>query len=544
MEGKGATLDPEKLAARLREAQQQPPGLRKDHADDPPRSSEASPRSFGTASTLDWEDGAEIRARQAYSTLLEMGGIPSRPIREKSEAIQAYRLLMETGGIPSHLIREDPLQSLIGQQSENPVDSHWHQEWKLFEEELREWEEFRNIQQRYPEDAVRQSAEQIQRIRNHDHHLADIWMKLQEWQDFQAEQEEKIHRENTTVDRTRRTIDMQQLQTTSPDLILSGWKHESKFRDLKDQQLQVEIAEERLGLIKQQVSKIILEVNATTMRSSKLHDLVESELKTQARDIIRSIEIIDGKPSRSIESPPPGQHLLSVLQHWENERAQFQRELQAWKKYLRWYDRVYGKAKFSEQIKHQSTKSLTKTNRPCTAVLWRVFFEYHQGCLRESQGGKDFWAKQISLAEQAMDEKVHHIHEYDRSAIRLQIATEPFREDLKYAQHQLPIASRRLQETERRFEWAKAQYAFISAMDDAMGANAEELRNIQLGYPAETVTAMAIGSVGVQSLPTIVSGNGKRRMDTSGDEERLSVVKQARVCGSDVSFLTHQNMEA
>ncbi len=184
---------------------------------------------LGATPTEDPEEELErykLEAKQAYDTLIQMGGRPTRPIRPTpswkkvlvgGELCYRYAEQVETlfydiwyGYEPSPNISLTEADFIAG---------HWREERGRYKEELRRWQEFLDTQQwrrKHRPDFAKEEDTERQRY-PHDPQLTASLKKRTDWKEYQAYFQKGIDRLKRGMKGDRRAVEAIQRKDAEVD---------------------------------------------------------------------------------------------------------------------------------------------------------------------------------------------------------------------------------------------------------------------------------------------------------------------------------------
>ena len=228
--------------------------------DCPPRSSEPPDTEDRTPSPDPPDVSAEKNknwAEEAYNTLIEMGGRPTRQIRPVPPWIKVY-----LGGEhcyrdanPIERIFYDPRWSFTQGPQHSLTEAeyiqyHWIEESERCEEELRRWQDFHDTQrwrrEHRPEFA---RDEDMERQRYpHDPHLTASLKKLKDWKEYQVYFQRRIDRCKKQMEALRQAVEALE-RGEDPQVVWSklytGSCYGRDMRELIERQLEAIAGEEK-----------------------------------------------------------------------------------------------------------------------------------------------------------------------------------------------------------------------------------------------------------------------------------------------------------
>lgn len=347
-------------------------------------------------------------AKEAYDTLIQIGGRSTRPIRPvppwKKVLIQGdlcYRYAEEievlfystwygnSRGLDSGLTEADY------------IVAHWGAECRQFREELRRWQDFLDTQQwrreHRPEFAREENMER-QRY-PHDLHLTASLKKLKDWKEYQVYFQRGINRGKDRIEGARQAVEA--IKRKDPEVVAN--KGKVRGRDDKDwlgfietKREWVAAEEKRLEWVKQQLPAVLSECAASLMEMPASRREMELRSELEAREVFNALVETGGRPTRPIrpvsdrqERDHADEH-LRILCHWQGECSQFEEELGEWKKYQEYRQKKEADRRTEVQLdERQSADSTTQVD------LWKDYRAYQQLEVENAKPWVVFWQRQV-----------------------------------------------------------------------------------------------------------------------------------------------------
>lgn len=136
---------------------------------------DCSRRSTSTASDEELTERDKFNAKQAYDTLIQMGGKPTHRLRSQP----IWKTTLVNGFL---YWRDEELEEDRCELEDNYIGSHWAHERIRFQEELRQWQRFRDFQQRARDGQQDKGTEDNPELQQHvqDQHLAACLTRLKD----------------------------------------------------------------------------------------------------------------------------------------------------------------------------------------------------------------------------------------------------------------------------------------------------------------------------------------------------------------------------
>ena len=220
------------------------------------------------------EERSELEAKQVYTTLVDTGGRPSRPVRPVPDVYDAEHT-------------DQHVHALC----------HWEDECSQFEEELREWKKFLDYRQKKGTDGKTE-------VQLEERQSAESPTQVDLWKDYRAYQHLEVDNAKQWVEFWRRQVE--EFQDTENRCALQGWadtaeRYHSEAEDarsyVEEARKQVGPVEMRLQWVEQQLSALLAECAVSSAEVS-----TSDHLETQAITPKRSSRLGQLKGLRSDRS--------------------------------------------------------------------------------------------------------------------------------------------------------------------------------------------------------------------------------------------------
>ena len=202
---------------------------------------------------------SELAAKRVYTTLVDIGGRPSRPVRPVPD-------------IQDVECKDEHIHALC----------HWEGECSHFEEELREWKKFLDYRQK-------KEVDERTELQLKEQQSTETTTQVDLWKDYRAYQQLEVDNAKQWVEFWRRQVE--ECQDTENHCALQGWastaeRYHSKGERMKshveDARKQVKTAEMRLEWVEQQLSALLAECAVSSAEVSTSHHL-EAQATTPKR---------------------------------------------------------------------------------------------------------------------------------------------------------------------------------------------------------------------------------------------------------------------
>lgn len=238
-------------------------------------------------------------AKKAHDTLIQMGGRPTRPIR--------YNPRWKTVLLGGDLLHEDAekIEVLFYEGSDargsGPsrhwteagfIAAHWGAECRQFQEELRRWQGFRDVQQWIREhrpDKAREEDMERQRYPQ-DPHLTASLKKLKDWKEYRVYFQRGIDKCKKRIEGARRAVEA--IERKDP-VMNQGKVHWLRVIETKRERVTAE--EKRLEWVKQQLPTVLLECAASLMGAPTSRHEMEERSELEAKRVFNTLVETGGR---------------------------------------------------------------------------------------------------------------------------------------------------------------------------------------------------------------------------------------------------------
>ena len=285
----------------------------------------------------------KLEAKQAYDTLIQMGGRPTRPIRcnlnWKTVLFGGEKFYQET--------EEDEELFYYGtdkpRRAAHPTEasvivSHWVAEKKRLDEELQRWQDFLDSQQRRREHHPEFAREEDMERRQYPHNpqlIANL-KKLKNWKEYQAYFQKGIDQLKRGMEGARRAVDT--IQRKDPEVVVNngkvrGMSHKDWLRTIEEQREKLAAEEKRLEWVKKQLPVVLSECAASLTELPTSSRQIKERSELEAKQVYTTLVNTGGRPTRPIRPVPDvynAEHTdehIHALYHWEGECNYFEEEL-------------------------------------------------------------------------------------------------------------------------------------------------------------------------------------------------------------------------
>ena len=414
----------------------------------------------------------KLEAKQAYDTLIQMGGRPTRPIRPTppwtkvpvgGEIWYRYAEKYEEIFYDSwYGYKPGPNNSLT---EADFIRGHWRQERGRCNEELRRWQDFLDSQQRkrerHPEFAREEEMERQRYPQDPD--LTASLKKLTDWKEYQAYFQRGIDRLKRGIEGARRAVEA--IQRTDPEVYVNkrGRNDKSDWLDAIERQREKLPAEEkRLEWVKKQLPAVLSECATSLTELLTSRRQMEERSELEAKQVYTTLVDTGGRPTRPIRPVPDvydaeytDEH-VHALCHWEGEWSLFEEELREWKKFLDYRQKKETDEKTEVQLEErQSAESPTQVD------LWKDYQAYQHLEVDNAKQWVEFWRRQVEEFQDT--ENRCALQGWADTAERYHSEAEDARSYVEEARKQVGPAEMRLQWVEQQLSALLAECAVSSA---------------------------------------------------------------------------------
>jgi len=348
----------------------------------------------------------KIEAKEAYDTLVQMGGRPTRPIRFNPR----WKKVLVDGELWYKDFEE--IEVLFYDDYSKPqrglslteadfIAGHWGWERKQFAEELRRWQDFLDTQrwrrEHRPEFAREEDIERQRYPQDPD--LTASLKKLRDWKEYPNYFQRGIDKCEKQIEGARQAaevIERKDSEAVANKGTVRGRSHSGWLRFIETKREWLAAEEKRLKWVKQQLPAVLSECAASLMGAPT--SLREMELRSElvAKEVFNALVETRGRPTRPIrpvsdrqERDHTDEHLY-VLCHWQGECSQFEEELRAWRKFLDYRQKKEADGSTEVQLEErQAAETTTQVD------LWKDFRAYQQLEVENAKQWVEFWQRQV-----------------------------------------------------------------------------------------------------------------------------------------------------
>ncbi|KAL9024567.1 MAG: hypothetical protein Q9196_006425 [Gyalolechia fulgens] len=412
---------------------------------------------------------AEAAAKEAYETLIRMGGRPTRPIRSNPR--------WKTVHVDGDLVYQDaeevePLFYEVSPSDAGPgsswteaefIAAHWGAESNMFEEELRRWRAFRNIQQwrrEHRPDYAREEDVERQRYPQ-DPHLTASLKKLKDWKEYQTYFRDSVNRNKKWIENTRRAVEALQGDDPKAKEKYEGTgkykrSDEGTLGDMENFLEKLAAEEKRLEWATQQLPAVLSECAASLMGRPTSCRQIEERSELEAKRVFNTLIERGGRPTRPMRPVQNSQERdhadqnLPIFCHWECERSQFEEELREWDKFLAYRQKKETNKEIGAQLEEQSSTATTTH-----VMLWEDYRTYQQLQVENTRQWVEFWQRQAESFQKIVTRLILQ-GQIDGTEKRYHSKAEDARSYMEEARKQVRPA-------EMRLEWVEQQLSDVLA---------------------------------------------------------------------------------
>ncbi len=358
--------------------------------------------------TLSYEECLEqnkIEAKEAYDTLVHMGGRPTRPIRFnprwKKVLVDGelwYKDFEEIEVLFYDSFGSQPQRGLRSTEADF-VAGHWGAERKQFEEELGRWQHFHKTQQRRREHRPEFAREEDMERQPypHDPHLTASLKKLRDWKEYLNYFQRGIDRCKKRIEGVRQVVEA--IQRKDPEVeekLHNGQGDHFWLGRIESMREWVAAEEKRREWVKQQLPVVLSECAASLMGAPTSCREMELRSELEAKGVLNTLMETGGRPTRPIRPVPDSlerdhtdEH-LRVLCHWQGECSQFEEELREWKKFLDYRQKKEADRRTEVQLEERRCAETTSQ-----VDVWKDYRAYQQLEVENAKQWVEFWQRQV-----------------------------------------------------------------------------------------------------------------------------------------------------
>ena len=409
----------------------------------------------------------QVEAKQAYDTLIQMDGRPTRPIRPTPpwtkvpvggeiwyRYAEKYEELFYDGWYgyepgPNNALTEGDF-----------IRGHWRQERGRCNEELRRWQDFLDTQQwrrdHRPEFAREEDMERQRYPQDPD--LTASLKKLKDWKEYQGYFQRGIDRLEQAIERARRAVEA--IQRKDPEVVVDkGIVRERTDKDwlevIQEQREKLAAEEKRLEWVKKQLPAVLSECAASLVELPTSRHQMEERSELEAKQVYNTLVDTGGRPSRPIRPVPDvydaeyTDERVHALCHWEGERSHFEEELRQWKTFLDYRQKKETDGKSEVQLEEQQS-----AEGPTQVDLWKDYRAYQHLEVEKTKQWVEFWRRQMKECQDI--ETRQALQGWADTAERYHSKGERMKSHVEDAQKQVGPA-------EMQLEWVEEQLSAILA---------------------------------------------------------------------------------
>ena len=397
-----------------------------------------------------FQDRDELRALayEFHETLVQMGGMPTRPVLEEPVGRAIYR--EELGFI--EIFDEHGKRTCTLGLDMDPVDYHWGEEMSRFSDELDRWKEFQNYQQSNPQLKPLFTAFAF---KDTDEPLKAILIRLNEWREFEVFHQNKVNNALMLRWRNQRALEklFQEESTSGP--AASNPDTQSRIRTwlepLFRKQTALDDCQEQLTCIENQAFEMLSNVSASLEGVPLLLQQLERKMEEQTNAVSEELKILKARPSHPARPPSPSSPSVQRILHWKSETTRLLKEHREWKIFLRWRkDQPNADTPMSaeEPQSHGHNADLT---------LWFDYVTYQQVQLDKARIWVDCWRRKQRLTEQRVERMTRE------NVPMLGGSVETVEKEVERFQQEIPTAEARLRSAKQQFAELLSEQAHLAS---------------------------------------------------------------------------------
>lgn len=219
---------------------------------------------------------------------------------------------------------------------------HCIEEWEKWRGELDRWQEFKDAQ--LINNQLGRSEIELE-LENTDEGLVEALSRVNDWQEFEFIQQNKVHEEEMFHAKCQKGITRFQ----NAMVAASGAESKQEFEPRCGWMLQMEkcqkrlkTSQEELRWTKGQWTEVLAETSSSLAAEPKLQKQLEDKLEKQTNAIYRRLKQMGARPSHAVQHPNENAGFPQRLQHWISESSCFTAELWDWRVFMAWRQYVKG----------------------------------------------------------------------------------------------------------------------------------------------------------------------------------------------------------
>ena len=398
----------------------------------------------------------KLEAKQAYDTLIQMGGRPTRPIRPTppwtkvpvgGEIWYRYTEQYEELFYDSwYGYKPGPNNSLT---EADFIGGHWFQERGRCNEELRRWQDFLDTQQWRREHRPEVAKEEDMEWQRYpqDPQLTASLKKLKDWKEYQGYFQRWIDRCKQIIEGARRAVEA--IQRKDPEVVMNNGKvhgrsHKDWLRTIEEQREKLAAEEKRLEWAKKQLPAVLSECAMSLIELPKSRRQMEERSEMEAKQVYTTLVDTGGRPTRPIrpvsdvyEAEYTDEH-VHALCHWEGECSQFEEELREWKKFL-----AHRQEKKTDGKREVQLEERQCAESPTQVDIWKDHRAYQYLEVENTKQWVEFWQRQVKHFQQ--EEDLYARQGTDGVAYRMHSEAENMQSHVEEARKQVGPAEARLE---------------------------------------------------------------------------------------------------
>lgn len=342
-------------------------------------------KSTSTASDEELTKRNKFNAKQAYDILIQMNGKFIH--RFRSQFIWKIILINEF-----LYWRNEKLKKNRCELKNNYIDFHWTHERIRFQKKLRQWQRFRDFQQRtrdgQQDKKTKNNSELQQHVQNQ--HFAACLTRLKNWKKYRVYQQKQIDHRKKWIEKYRRAVKIIEQKVSEMNLNKLTFKNLNQhdfLRKLNESLKWLKIEKQRFEWIKQQFPLIFSKCVNLLIETSFFCRQMKKKMKIDIKRIYASLINTGEKSIRSIRpvfdvEENDQVNFLFVLCHWQNEYSQFENQLIKWKKFKKYLSKKEFDENNEFQLqKQQFTKNSIQLNnwkkyQTYQLTEWKKFRKY------------------------------------------------------------------------------------------------------------------------------------------------------------------------
>ncbi len=482
----------------------------------------------------EWVERSKFRAKEAYDTLIQMGGRPTRSIQFNPR----WKTVLFGGEHCYEKVEQD--ETLFYYRTAKPsrrgrswteagfISGQWGAECEQFEEELQRWRDFRDSQQWIREHRPNKAREEDMERQRYpqDPHLTASLSKLKDWKEYQTYFQRGIDRCKKIIEGARRAVEV--IERKDPEVeekTHKGHGHQDWLRIIERKREWLAAEDKRLEWVKQQLPAVLSECAASLMGAPTSRREMEERSELEAKGVFNALVETGGRPTRPMRPVPDIQDRehtdehLHILCHWEGECSQFEEELREWKKFLDYQQKKEADRRMEVQLEEQQPAETTQVK------LWQDYRAYQRLEVDTARQWAEFWQRQVEYFQE--NENCCALQGLEDEAYRHHSETEDARSYVEEARKQVRPVQMRLEWVEEQLSALLAERA-VSTTEVSTSNHLEDQAKLPKRAPRSGQTTLK-DLRSHRSKKSAPQSNHEKEKNRASANSTLSSIRSSRV---------------